>query len=123
MDIAERAARFPIGASITDGALAADLHGVLARLREHEPVSWVPALGGWLVTPRDLVVDVMRDAERFTVDDPRFSTGQVLGPSMLSLDGAEHARHRQPFADAFRPPEVRNRYAEAVDAAARRRVT
>ena len=122
MDIANRAARFPIGASVTDGALAADLHGVLAQLREHEPVSWVPALGGWLVTPRDLVVDMMRDAERFTVDDPRFSTGQVLGPSMLSLDGAEHARHRQPFADAFRPPEVRSRYSEAVHAAARCRV-
>jgi cytochrome P450 len=102
--------------------LEADLHGVLARLRSAEPVSWVPALGGWLVTTRDLVVDMMRDAERFTVDDPRFSTGQVLGPSMLSLDGAEHSRHRQPFADAFRPPEVRHRYAEAVEQSARQRV-
>ena len=33
----------------------------------------------------------MRDAETFTVDDPRFTTAQVVGPSMLSLDGAEHA--------------------------------
>jgi cytochrome P450 len=107
---------------VTAEALEADLHGVLARLRASEPVSWVPALGGWLVTPRDLVVELMRDAERFTVDDPRFSTGQVLGPSMLSLDGQQHARHRQPFADAFRPPEVRGRYADAVERAARDRV-
>lgn len=122
MDITDRVARFPLGAAVTNEALEADLHGVLARLRSTEPVSWVPALGGWVVTPRDLVVELMRDAERFTVDDPRFSTGQVLGPSMLSLDGDEHARHRQPFADGFRPPEVRNRYADAVEHAARRRV-
>ena len=32
------------------------------------------------------------DARRgdLTVDDPRFSTAQVVGPSMLSLDGTEH---------------------------------
>ena len=122
MDPVERLERFPLGAAVTVDDLDADLHGVLARLREAEPVSWVPALGGWLVTTRELVVETMRDAERFTVDDPRFSTGQVLGPSMLSLDGVEHARHRQPFADAFRPPEVRSRFVEAVDSAARRRV-
>ena len=45
----------------------------------------------------------MRDAATFTVDDPRFSTAQVIGPSMLSLDGAEHARHRAPFVAPFRP--------------------
>ena len=67
------------------------------RLREAEPVSWVPALDGWLVTRRDLCVEVMRDADTFTVDDPRFSTAQVVGPSMLSLDGEEHRRHRDPL--------------------------
>ena len=72
------------------------------RLREREPVSWLPALDGWLVTRRDLALAVMRDAETFTVDDPRFSTAQVVGPSMLSLDGAEHERHRDPFARPFR---------------------
>ena len=53
----------------------------------------------------------MRDAERFTVDDPRFSTAQVVGPSMLSLDGDEHRRHRDPFAEAFLRPEARSRFA------------
>ena len=53
---------------------------------------------------------VMRDADTFTVDDPRFSTAQVVGPSMLSLDGDAHARHRAPFAPPFRPREVRERF-------------
>jgi cytochrome P450 len=64
----------------------------------------------------------MRDAARFTVDDPRFSTAQVVGPSMLSLDGDEHRRHREPFAAAYRKPEVMARFADGVDAKARRLV-
>ena len=65
-------------------------------------MSWLPSLDGWLVTRHDLVLAAMRDAQTFTVDDPRFSTAQVVGPSMLSLDGAEHDRHRAPFVGPFR---------------------
>ena len=96
--------------------LTADPHPVLAQLRAHEPVSWLPALDGWLVTRRDLALAVMRDAETFTVEDPRFSTGQVVGPSMLSLDGAEHKRHRDPFARPFRLGAVRERFSAPVAA-------
>jgi cytochrome P450 len=102
--------------------LDADPYRPLARLRSSEPVSWVPALGGWLVTPRDLCIEVMRDAARFTVDDPRFSTAQVVGPSMLSLDGDDHRRHRDPFARAFLGPEARGRFKDGVEGEARRLV-
>ena len=97
---------FPLGAAVTIEELVTNPHPILARLREAEPVSWIPALGGWLVTRRDLCIEVMRDASTFTVDDPRFSTQQVIGPSMLSLDGADHRRHRQPFSDPFRPEAI-----------------
>ena len=105
---------FPEGAAVTLAALEIDPHPVLARLRASEPVSWVPALGGWLVTRRDLAMQVMRDAETFTVDDPRFSTGRVVGPSMLTLDGPEHRRHRAPFAAPFRLGPVRERFTAPV---------
>jgi cytochrome P450 len=94
-------AGFPLGEGITRAGLEGDPHPLLARLREREPVSWLPALDGWLVTRRDLALQVMRDAATFTVDDPRFSTARVVGPSMLSLDGAQHARHRAPFSPGF----------------------
>ncbi|HEU5027834.1 MAG TPA: cytochrome P450, partial [Spirillospora sp.] len=81
----EPTSRFPVGATATVAALEDDPHPLLARLRAAEPVSWLPALGGWLVTSRDLAQRVMRDAAAFTVDDPRFSTARVVGPSMLSL--------------------------------------
>lgn len=118
----DRTTRFPRGAGVTRAALEADFHPVLADLRAHEPVTWVPALHGWLVTRRDLALEVLRDSERFTVDDPRFSTGQVLGPSMLSLDGAEHTRHRDPFAHDLRIGRVRAHYADMVEGEARRLV-
>jgi cytochrome P450 len=106
---------FPIGAAATlDDLEAPDAHALLARLREDEPVSWLPALGGWLVTRRDLALQVMNDERTFTVDDPRFSTGQVVGPSMLTLDGAEHQRHRAPFARPFRLHAVRERFTALV---------
>lgn len=87
----------------TTSELERDPHPALARLRARAPVCWVPALGAWLVTSHELAAAVLRDDRGFTVDDPRFTTAQVTGPSMLSLDGAAHGRHRAPFAHAFRP--------------------
>jgi cytochrome P450 len=111
-----------MGAGLTLETLDRDPYRPLAQLRRSEPVSWVPALGGWLVTRRDICIEVMRDAARFTVDDPRFSTAQVVGPSMLSLDGEVHKRHRDPFAHAFLRPEARSRFAGPVELEARRLV-
>ncbi len=112
--IAGRFALYPLGAAVGLTELETNPHPTLARLREREPVSWLPALDGWLVTRHDLALEVVRDAETFTVDDPRFSTARVVGPSMLSLDGAEHARHRGPFARPFRLDAVRERFTTFV---------
>lgn len=95
--------------------LAADLHGAHRRIRSRGPVVWVEGYQGWLVTSRALAVEVLRDATTFTVDDPRFATARVVGPSMLSLDGPEHTRHRRPFLDALRSQGTR----AAVESSAR----
>jgi cytochrome P450 len=106
---------YPLGAEVTVASLAADPHPTLRRLREAEPVSWLPALAGWLVTRADLADQVLRNPAAFTVDDPRFTTARVVGPSMLSLDGTEHSRHRDPFASALRGPQARARLTDASD--------
>jgi len=80
----------------------------------------VPALGAWLVTGYAAAVDVLLDPATFTVDDPRFTTARVTGPSMLSLDGDRHSRHRGPFTHAFRPAELGERLAGFVRAEAAR---
>ncbi len=107
-------AAFPVGATVTVRQLDEDPHPVLRRLRESEPVSWLPALGGWLVTSAELAGAVLRDPAAFTVDDPRFTTARVVGPSMLSLDGAEHTRHRDPFARGMRAAQTRAGLTQSV---------
>ena len=111
-----RIEKFPIGRGATLRELEEEPHPLLARLRAAEPVSWLAVLGGWLVTRYDLAVRVMRDPATFTVGDPRFSTSRVLGPSMLSLDGEDHTRHREPFTHPFRPARVRGWLTGFVDA-------
>jgi cytochrome P450 len=109
--------------AVTLAALETDPHPVLARLRAAAPVTWVPVLGAWLVTGYGEAVTVLRDARTFTVDDPRFSTATVVGPSMLSLDGPPHARHRAPFTRTFRSEEIHARLAAFIQAEAGRLVT
>ena len=82
----------------------------------------MPVLGAWLVTGYDLAVEVLRDSRTFTVDDPRFSTAKVVGPSMLSLDGARHTRHRAPFTRPFRSHEIHAQLGSVIRAEADRLV-
>lgn len=105
---------FPTGATITQADLVTNPHPHLHQLRATEPVSWLPFLNGWLVTRYDLAIAVMRDAATYTVDHPGFSTAQVVGPSMLSLDGAAHQQHRTPFEKPFRRQAVETRFHTAV---------
>lgn len=107
---------FPIGAHASLEELTTDPHPLLARLRGSEPVSWLPVLGGWLVTSYAIADQVVRDPVTFTVDDPRFSTARVVGTSMLSTDGTAHTRHRGPFTRVFRPADLHDRFAASVDA-------
>ena len=94
--------------------LERDPHPTLARLRASGPVVWVPVLNGWVVTTRAENLAAMRDDVGLTVDDPRFTTGRITGPSMLSTDGPEHERHRAPFARPFRLDAIRERFTDAA---------
>ncbi len=95
--------------------LAGDPHPHLAELRRRTPVAWVPGLRGWLVTSRDAALAVLHDPATFTVDDARFSTAQVVGRSMLSTDGDEHADHRRPFVAPFRRRSVEDRFGVVIE--------
>ncbi|HEY0937328.1 MAG TPA: cytochrome P450 [Trebonia sp.] len=97
-------------------ALDENPYPLLRRLRETDPACWVPELNAWLVTRYDLAVQVMKDSGRFTVDDPRFTTARVTGPSMLSLDGPAHARMRNAFTRGLRPEALRRDFVAAETA-------
>jgi cytochrome P450 len=107
---------------MTDGITLHELsgshHQAIERLRRVGPVVWVDVLRAWMVLDRTHALAVLRDPARFTVDEPRFSTAQVVGPSMLSLDGPAHRRHREPFVSAFRPTVVLDLFAPVIRAEA-----
>jgi cytochrome P450 len=118
-EAAARAARFPVGATIAFEDLTEHARlDALDRLRAAEPVAWVPALGGWLVTSWELARSVLGRRDAFSVWAEPNLVRASLGVMMLSTDGDEHARQRRPFEEPFGVRPVRERFAEPV----RRRV-
>jgi cytochrome P450 len=116
VEAAERRARFPAGAAIEFADL--DEHARVAaldRLREAEPVAWVPALGGWLVTSHALAREVLRPGAPFTVWADANLVRASLGVMMLTTDGAPHDRQRAPFDHPFRMRAVQERFAAPVE--------
>jgi cytochrome P450 len=114
---AERRQRFPAGTAIEFRDL--EEHGragALDRLRETEPVSWVPALGGWLVTSFPLGRPVLARTGDFTVWAEPNLVRASLGVMMLTSDPPDHERQRQPFDEPFRMRSVRDRFEERVSA-------
>jgi cytochrome P450 len=112
---AARSARFPIGAAIEFADLELDSRvDALDRLRDFEPISWVPALGGWLVTSHELARELLGRSDEFTVWAEPNLVRASLGVMMLTSDGAEHARQRRPFDEPFRVRPVRERFADPV---------
>jgi cytochrome P450 len=114
---ADRRERFPVGAAIEFADL--EEHGraaALDRLRETEPVSWVPALGGWLATSYSLGRNVLARSDDFTVWAQPNLVRASLGVMMLTSDPPDHERQRQPFDEPFRMRSVRERFEGRVSA-------
>jgi cytochrome P450 len=112
---AERRARFPRGARVAFGDLeAAGREHVLDDLREHEPVSWLPALGGWLVTSRDGARTVLGREAGMTVEAQENLVRASLGRMMLTVDGDTHARYRRPFEAPFRRSTAHELFAAVI---------
>ncbi|HXL42902.1 MAG TPA: cytochrome P450 [Gaiellaceae bacterium] len=113
----KRRARFPAGAALEFADLEEQGRaGALDRLRKVEPVSWVPALGGWLVTSYPLGRNVLARTDDFTVWAQPNLVRASLGVMMLTTDPPEHERQRQPFDKPFRMRSVRERFEGRVSA-------
>jgi cytochrome P450 len=112
---AARRLRFPLGASIEFADLEQHARAdALDRLRAGEPVSWIPALGGWLVTDYALVRDVLGRKSDFTVRAEPNLVRASLGVMMLTSDPPDHDRQRLPFDEPFRMRAVRERFEAPV---------
>ena len=116
--------RFPVGASVRLADLDRDPYPILARLREEEPVSWVPETSMWFVTRRSDILAILRDARRFTTEAERSTIRDIFGAHMMTTDGDVALRYKRACLHAFRAdvllremgPWVRARARELVDA-------
>ncbi len=90
-------------ATITAEELDRDPDPVLARLREEEPVAWIPALEMWFVTRWDDVRTMEDHPEIFSAcTEPSF-LARTLGENMLTLDPPTCTRLQK----ACKPPFLR----------------
>ena len=91
-----------VGATITLEDLEGDPYPVYARLRDEEPVSWVEAVGLWLVTRWDDVVTVDKSPEQFTAETEPSTLNRTFGKNLLGSEGAYHDRVRAIIHPWFR---------------------
>jgi cytochrome P450 len=98
-----------IGATITLEDLERDPYPSYARLRDDEPVSWVPAVGLWLVTRFDDVRRIDLEPETFTGATDPSTLNRTMGVNMLGMEGADQERIRRIVETPFRPRDVEER--------------
>lgn len=71
-------ARFPIGHEITLAELDCNPYPAFARLREREPISWIPALNMWYIVGYENVRTALLDAARMTTASARSTIFDTL---------------------------------------------
>ncbi|UCG72731.1 MAG: cytochrome P450 [Chromatiales bacterium] len=80
--------------------LEADPYPIFRRLQAEKPLAWVENLGMWLATRYEDVVHVLKHPELFTAETEPSFLADVLGVSMLTLEGEEARRIKR----AMQPP-------------------
>jgi cytochrome P450 len=109
---------FPLGHDITLEELDRDPYPVFARLREHEPISWVPVLGMWYVVRYEDVRTALFDVARLTTESPQSTIFDTFGAHILTTEGATHDRYREASRHSFAPGFIRAHLETAIRAAA-----
>ncbi|HET7236423.1 MAG TPA: cytochrome P450 [Actinomycetota bacterium] len=98
-----------VGEQVTLEELERDPYPLYARLRDEEPVSWVPAVGLWLVTRYEDVRHVDLSPEVFTAATDPSTLNRTMGVNMLGSEGPDQQRIRRVLEPPFRPRDVEER--------------
>lgn len=99
-----------LGESVRLADLFADPYPTYAKLREQEPVCFVPAANRYLVTRHADIVQLERDPESFSANEAQSLMKRVMGHTMLRKDGAAHKRERVACEAALRPNVIRGHW-------------
>jgi cytochrome P450 len=107
--------RFPAGRTVTLAELDRDPYAVFARLAEHEPISWIPALDMWYVVGYENVRTALADPRLATVSE-RSTIYDTFGEHMLTSEGAAHDRYRRTAQQFFTPSYIRSQLEPVIRA-------
>jgi cytochrome P450 len=110
--------RFPVGHEITLAELDRNPYPVFARLREREPISWIPALNMWYFVGYEDVRTTLLDTTRMTTASARSTIFDTFGAHVLTTEGTTHDRYRQALRHPFTPGYIRSYLEPAIVAAA-----
>jgi cytochrome P450 len=98
-----------VGEKVTLEELERDPYPIYERLRDEEPVSWVPAVQLWLVTRYEDVRTVDLTPEVFTAATDPSTLNRTMGVNMLGSEGPDQQRIRRVVEPPFRPRDVEER--------------
>jgi cytochrome P450 len=108
-----------IGAALSLAELTADPYPSYRRLREQEPVAWVPAANRYFVTRYKDALQIERQPQLFSSVESNSLMLRAVGSTMLRLDGADHKRLRSAIEPSLRQGTIRSlwlaRYQQIVD--------
>jgi len=95
----------------SDPAVIADPFPIYEAIRAAGRVVWNGKLGGWMLPGYDEIYEVFSDTRgtRFAVAGSE-TFFWFDAPTMITIDGAEHTRLRQPLATYFTPAEMTRRW-------------
>lgn len=97
--------------NFSDPTVIADPFPIYEQIRKTGRVVWNGALGGWMIPGYDDNAEVFADARgsRFAVAGAE-TFFWFDAPTMITIDGPEHGRLRQPLATWFTPAEMARRW-------------
>ncbi len=98
-----------VGEQVSLEELERDPYPIYERLRDEEPVSWVPAVQLWLVTRYEDVRTVDLTPEVFTAATDPSTLNRTMGVNMLGSEGPNQQRIRRVVEPPFRPRDVEER--------------
>lgn len=108
---------------ITIAELEADPYPFYERLRKEAPVAFIPALGMYIVSTKELCAEIAKDAEHWPAVISA-AGGRTFGPgALLNTNGDEHRKLRDMIEPHLQPSAVDKYIDDLVRPYARQRLS
>jgi len=94
--------------------LARDPYPIYAKLREHEPVCYVPELKMYFVTRYADVTAILQDTEHFIVGTKKSTVFDTFGEHMMTVEGERHESYKRAHQTFFLPATIRDNLEDQI---------